>query len=120
MRSECNRRAFWMAASSSGVPAKLSELEYNVSTVRGEAVWAEAVASQTRQRNARATVDRMSRRSVRIVMSKRESNRELDLTRRTGFTGRQTGPRNLRERRAADDVPGRTEVRAVEQIEHVD
>ena len=35
------------------------------------------------------------------------------------FTRRKARPRDLAERRAADDVAGRTEVRMVEQIEHV-
>ena len=45
---------------------------------------------------------------------------QLDLPRRSGFAGRQARPRDLAERRAADDVAGRAEVGVVEEIEHVD
>src|SRR4051794_12269303 len=53
------------------------------------------------------------------LMSERQSGDQLDLPRRPRFASREARARDLPERRAADDVAWRTEVRRVEHIEHV-
>src|SRR5262245_24009639 len=51
--------------------------------------------------------------------SERDLEPELNLTRGSGLAGRKPRPRDLREGRAAGDVPRRTEVGMIEEIEDV-
>src|SRR6266850_3852107 len=72
-----------------------------------------AAAGTTVSANARR------RAIVGTRISKRQSDRELNLARRAGFAGRKTGPRDSAEHRRADDVARRPEVGMVQHVEHI-